>query len=222
MRAVGTALLSLSVATACGGPNLFQVKHEAEAPADRTVAMFGVFHDGQMDSHAWEIVTSKLLRTAGCEPLYGPGFIGGNPKLAASVETYVRDNGVSEPLLAEFAASTDGDRIMSFTIAGRVARVTGRSWVPDNPVRMTRSVNGGHYIRHLDDGWLFISAEVFSIRLHRIVDRLAMEYRGTNSESALTQFADKLALEIPIASCRAWKSQPLPDPQRIRTLDETP
>jgi hypothetical protein len=75
-------------------------------------SILGVFEDGRMSADAWDRLGPKLSRAFGknaCEVAYTAGLLSSKPRLAAAIDAYARDNGVTDDLLEQISPLAKGD-----------------------------------------------------------------------------------------------------------------
>jgi len=75
--------------------------------------------------------------------------------------------------------------------------------------------------RALADGASFeMSASLFSVRDHRSVGLVSMQYSGPSVDDAVSKLAAKLGVELPGSTCSGWNWGAQVDEHRIRELSE--
>jgi hypothetical protein len=240
-----SALLPCALAlAACSGPAEFSTRYAPEfAHAPHTVSLLGVYKDGRMNSDAWEQIGAGLSAPLGGK--CGPGYdslVASNQELSGAIDDYARANGIGDELLDQLGPAAQGDLIMVVTIAGRVSQ-KGQD-LPDTnavaggpPSTMGSKYRGGQNTgagaggrggsgamrrpRALADGAAFeMSASLFSVKDHRSVAMVAMEYSGPSVDDAVAKMATKLGVELPGTTCSGWNWGVQIDDHRIRDLVE--
>lgn len=203
----------------CAGPLQFQVDRAPDYQPATGVSVLGVFKDGRMSPESWDSLGSTILRKQSCSAAYDAQFTSANRALASAVDDQVRSNGVSDALLAKLAPAATGDAILILTVAGRPPQAIG---VQPNPqLQSTRRSKSSSGDSPLTDGNAFeVSASLYSIKLNRRVAIVSMKYTGSDTEDALKQFADRLAVEMPIPVCSVWNWKIGIDEKQIRAIKE--
>jgi hypothetical protein len=237
------ASVALLVLGGCASDAQFTTRVAPElGPGRHTVSVLGVFKDGRMNDEAWGAIAPGLSAVFGsaCPALYGAQLAKEKPALSEAIDDYARANGVSEELLDQLAPAAGGDLILVVTLAGRVTKSKGggadTSSVSGGGPATSRSgagpmsgLNGGHQSilppgveGNGGGGGLELSASLFSVRLHRSVALVAMQYTGDSVDDAVRKLAAKIAAAIPATACAGWSSSAPVDDHRIRELAEAP
>jgi hypothetical protein len=185
-----------------------------------SLSVFGVFRDGSMSADAWEQLGPKLSPSFGsptCEVAYGKRLVESNASVAREIDDEARENGVSDELLARFAAQAKGEAILLLTVAGEVASkrdagATGPSAgaPPPSPRgrggRRGRSPSGMPGGRPRVERTSFeMSASLYSVQLGRAIAVVSMTYGGSSQTEALEKFRGELAKIFPHATCVGWE-----------------
>lgn len=224
----------------CGGSAEFQTRYApAFSHAPHTVSVLGVYKDGRMNPDVWEQIGPGLSAPLGGRCGLGyDALVASNPDLSGAIDDVTRANGIGEELLDQLGPAAQGDLIMVVTIAGRVGQKS--TDLPDTQavaggppsaigskyrgmtVNNTRSPSGAMRRTPLANGSAFeMSASLFSVRDHKSVGLVAMNYTGATVDDAIQQMAQKLGAELPGTSCSGWNwSGATLDPQHIRDLAE--
>jgi hypothetical protein len=230
---VVTTLLSFALA-GCADEGFTAKFAPGFSEAKPNVSVFAVFKNGRLSADAWDQVGPNLspaFSASSCETAYNDQLLSTAPALAEALDDYTRANGVTDALINELAPMAKGDTIAVFTIAGEPPQAAGDAGAaPSKSTSPPPAMRGGgrrgrgagipmstdeHAGRHRD---LFeVSVTYFSIRLHRSVGYVSMEYSGSSAEEALKKFADKLRIEMPGASCAGWSRDVHIDVERIRS-----
>lgn len=211
-------VLFLATASCAEGSADFHAKYEPDfAPAPATVSVFGAFHEGRMSREAWDKIgppLSTMLGQKACEVGYGERLSVERPELYAAVDESVRDEGITEELLARLAPSAEGDLILVVTLSGQTFRtrdideralrngsIAGRASGSQLRNGPPRSGTG----RGAEVHEIGISGTLFSARRHRSIARLSMVYTGSNLEDAIGKFVARIATLVPGSSCKGWR-----------------
>jgi hypothetical protein len=226
-RLIGALLLAIPIAGigGCGasGPQ-FHASYAPEYAPGSTVSVFGVFADGRMDPEFWNDLGSTLLPLAGCTAGYSADLATQNPGLASAVDDYVRANGVTEALLAQWGTLSKADTILLFSIAGHPPVQTGPTVVTPKyipPTQMTRPANLYDEHRPTDGSVFQVTASLYSVRARRSIARLDMIYSERDVDGALREFGRRMRVELPIAACAGWSADTHGlDESKIRELKE--
>ena len=237
---IAAALLQLG----CADQDVqFDIKYAKDAKLDRvTVSVFGVFQDGRLSIESWEQlgpVISAPFGVKSCETVYTTHMLNSTPKLAAAVDDYAKDNGISDELLAEFVPMARGQLIMALTIVGH-SMMSRAGETQSKPAKKSggggvglgmRGMGGGRRGRQMSapaaetssderNQPIYISAEFYSVAQHKPMATVSMKYTGKNGDEALDKFVARLRREFPAAQCNGWTEQVLVDDQRILKLVE--
>ncbi len=221
-------VIPLVVVAACGSDARFNAKYASEYARGGTVSLFGVFKDGRMNPELSAQLGPTILRKAKCEPAYSVDFVALKSSLAATVDDYIRHNGVTDTLLAEFAPGAKGDAIlvisMSGHAAGRVAptttTTTTRQQMPGSSRRGMPSPQYESSVASTDQSGFEMAASLYSVRLRRSVALLTMVYDGRDVDAAMTKFGDRLVEEAFLSACEPWNAEIVVDEAKIKTLKE--
>jgi len=213
-------LLAAAATASCSDDASVTVKYvQGFTPGRASVSVFGVFRDGRMSADSWGPLSVPLSASLGgsepCEPGFGPKLHQVDDDLYTSIDTDVRDNGITEELLTKLAPKAEGDLILAISIHGSIAAQTPNEMTQTSPGNappvphggLGGGRRGGHRGPPLVAGrhGLELSASLFSIPLHQLVARLSMTYEGAKAEDALRRFATEVGAMMPGATCRGWK-----------------
>jgi hypothetical protein len=211
-------VLSLATASCAEGSADFHAKYEPDfAPAPTTVSVFGAFHEGRMSREAWDKLgprVSTMLGQKTCEVGYGERLSAERPELFAAVDESVRDEGITEELLARLATSAEGDAILVITLSGQTFRTrdideralrNGSLGAGANGNRMRNAPPRSSPRVGAEVHEIGISGTLFSVRRHRSMARLSMTYTGTNLEDAIGKFVIRMGPLVPGSSCKGWR-----------------
>ena len=120
--ALGVMVASALTACATTDEGQPQVAMAPAATKAESVSVFGVFRNGRMSPEAWEDF-GKALSTpfseGVCKAAFDVVFADAHPELAAAVDDYAKENGVSDELLEKFAPLAKGDTILLIAIDGQ-------------------------------------------------------------------------------------------------------
>jgi hypothetical protein len=188
------------------------------------ISVFGVFHDGRMDEHAWLPLEPKLAEAFGgartCEPGYGKRMREGDDALSHQVDHLVRENGIDDDVLEQVAPAAQGDFILVLMLYKKVPQLRdhdggARVSAAASPMGMGRRGGRGgapsRYVPPVDDDHVFeLSASLFSRAAHKLVAQLDLRYTGDDLDAAMSAFAKKLETVMPGATCAGW-NWPTPD-----------
>jgi hypothetical protein len=172
-----------------------------------TASVFGVFHDGRLDEHAWDSY-SRALSSFGrsCDARYTHAWIGAHEDEAKSIADDARQNGFSDDLFAKMSAGAKGDTVLLVVVAGKPPVVLSREVRdrPVNPMQMTKPASTT-YVHTVTDGNAFeITATIYSRTEHRSIAELDMTYGGQNLDEAMQRFADAFGKHFPGWTCVGW------------------
>ncbi len=196
-----------------------------------TVSVFGVYRDGSMSSDSWKQISGSFssLGSKGCELAYDDMQTRA-PELSAAVDAYARAEGPTDSLLDRIAPAADGELVLLVAISGRPPR-TPDGGVIKHPQtgygkrsrraagNMPNSPNGPQPDE--TDGNVFeMNASLFSVKQHRTVAALSLDYYGSSMDEALAQFKEKFQQELPNARCTGWHWDPPIDPASIKNLEQ--
>lgn len=231
-----------SLLTGCAGGAEFDTKlAPGFSAAHHSVSVLGVYKDGQMSSEAWAAIATRLtpwLRATECPVGYSLATAASGGTLVAAIDDYTRANGPTDELLAQLAPAAKGDLVLTVTVAGRPPTPEKVSVVGDTGSGGGGMGGGGgpggggrnspppapghrgHAGQHVDTNVLDIVASLFSVSEHHSVAEIAMQYSGETVDDALTQFAQRLAMTLPGATCSGWDWSAQVDPERIRQSAE--
>src|SRR4051812_15584214 len=104
----GAMLVASILVNGCSGEEAhFEVRYAPEFTQRQiSSSIFGLFKDGSMSGDAWGALSPKLsswLGSRACDVAYDSGLVKKSRVLAYAVDDYVRNNGITDDLLAEFA-----------------------------------------------------------------------------------------------------------------------
>ena len=140
-----------SALTACATTDEVQPQ-VAMAPAavkPESVSVFGIFRNGRMSPEAWEDFGKALsmpFSEGVCKAAYDVVFDDAHPELAAAIDDYAKENGVSDELLEKFAPLAKGDTILLVAIDGqppKLAPTLADAKPPQNPSSPAQGTYGG-------------------------------------------------------------------------------
>lgn len=215
IRATSLGILLMLVG-ACGGcaPDArFDVKY---ASGFRTGAgeasVFGVVRDGLISQDAWRELAphvSRALRGRPCDAGYSDEARATNVEVFLALDDQAHADGVSDATLDMVAPAAQGEFVLLFRVYGRVADAGANA-----TTRPALIAHGGGAEPAKSDASrplvaptapaLRVAASLFSVRLHRSVAHLSMEYTGSSKNEALTVFARKLGSTLPQLVCAGW------------------
>jgi len=172
-----------------------------------SASVFGVFHDGRLDEHAWDSY-SRALSSFGrtCDARYTHDWIAAHEDDAKSIADDARQNGFSDDLFAKVASGAKGDAVLLLVVAGKPPVVLSREvrQRPVNPAQMTKPASTT-YVHTVTDGNAFeITATIWSRKEHRSIAELDMTYGGQDMDEALGRFADAFGKSFPGWTCAGW------------------
>jgi hypothetical protein len=172
-----------------------------------SASVFGVFHDGRLDEHAWESY-SRALSSFGrtCDARYTHAWIEAHEGDAKSIADDARQNGFSDDLFAKVASGAKGDAVLLLVVAGKPPVVLSREvrQRPVNPAQMTKPASTT-YVHTVTDGNAFeITATIYSRKEHRSIAELDMTYGGQDLDEAMQRFADAFGKSFPGWTCAGW------------------
>jgi hypothetical protein len=225
----GTVALLLSTLAGCAGEDVELatfVTPGFPAGSPHTISVFGVFRDGRMNEHSWDELAPKLASMLGPEPCpaaYGAELLTEDGALAAAIDDYSRNYGVTDPLLDELAKAAKGDLVLVLIIAGAVRTKHSEAERPrpapgPGAARMRRTT----YARapRADSGFE-VTASLFSPKQHEIVAALTLHYAGPSEDAAIAKIANRWAELFPRTTCETWDFQAHPvDADAVRALPE--
>lgn len=220
--------LMVVVASGCGSDATFNAKYASDYARGGTVSLFGVFKDGRMNPELSAQLGPTILRKGKCDPAYSVDFVALKAPLATAVDDYVRHNGVTDTLLAEFGPSARGEAILVLSMSGHAVQRTGptttatttRQQMPGSTRRGMPSPQYESSLARGDLGAFEMSASLYSVRLGRSVALLTMAYDGKDVDLAITKFGDRLVEEMPFSACSGWNVDVAIDEAKIKTLKE--
>jgi hypothetical protein len=208
------------------------------AETDRTISVFGFFKDGELTAETKASLGPKpwsFLGGDGCDIAYA-ALVGESPRLAKTVDDYVKNNGITDDLLGVFGPAAEGAMIMSVIMAGHVTiDDAGTETAPaaTPPSSPARGGGGGHghrgggampshtgRERSVDHGAIELAASFYAIGAQRSVALAETRYVGPSAEAAWKTFSTKLAAAVPGATCRGWSLAAHLDPNRLQRLLE--
>jgi hypothetical protein len=190
---------------------------------DARVSIFGVFHDGRMNEQAWQPLEPKLSATFGgkrtCEVGYGKRLRASDDALALSFDHMVRVNGIDDAVLEKVSPAAQGDFILVLMLYRKVpqlrdggVRMRAQATTPMGGMGRRGMARPGmsRYAPPEDDHVFELSASLFSRAAHKLVAQVDLRYTGDDLDTAMAEFATKLATVVPNASCAGW-NWPNPD-----------
>jgi hypothetical protein len=241
VHARSLALALAALALSCGDSE-FKTRYASDyvQGAHTSVSVFGVYKDGRLNAEAWNQYGPELATPLGgsaCDVAYSEALLRNDSELSNVVDTYVRENGVTDEFIDLFAPSAKGDAILVVRVSGRPApsnagagrRVKGpqpQSSPPPGSAKMrgpAGSGTGQAYAPGEDRMGMTrpafeISATLFSVRLHHSVAQFEMKYTGADPDDAVKRFAAKLASSMPGLACTGWNTEARVDPEAIKHL----
>jgi hypothetical protein len=229
-------------AIACGifgcGEAGFQVRYApGYSPKGRHISVFGVKRDGLMNRAGWAALGPNLsapFNGSTCEVAYSEDFFAAQPSLSATIDDYVRANGVSDDLLAQLAAAARGDTIMLFTIAGHPLQPSNDVASQIQPAAMPSASSRGSPRRGRQSGGglapeksssssgepFSLTATFYSVADRRSVGVVEYAYTGARIDEAINAFRSKLEDEFPGSTCAGWDWTAHLDENGIKQLSE--
>jgi hypothetical protein len=219
-RARAVALLVpilAAAASACAGSDTQSTVRFApefrKAPIHASV--FGVYADGRMSPEAWDRFGyrfSTVFADAMCDVGYGEPLENAPSGGLPAIDAAVRQEGVTDELLAKLAPMARGDAIVVF-YANTKPQASSDDEPPNSPPHGVR----GSGLRRRAPGarppsgggdaepsTLELGASVYSIALRRSVAEVTMTYTGSTEEDAVDRFATKLGELLTGSSCTGW------------------
>lgn len=179
------------------------------------ISVFGVFHDGRMDEHAWSPLEPKLAEAFGgrrtCEPGYGKRMRASDDALTHTIDHLIRENGIDDDVLEKVAPAAQGDFILVLMLYKKVPQFHdggARMRVAAQPMGMGRRGSRAPMSRYAppaEDEHVFeLSASLFSRAAHKLVAQVDLRYTGEDLDAAMSEFAKKLETVVPGATCAGW------------------
>lgn len=114
-----------------------------------TLSVFGVFRNGRMSTEAWEDFGKALSTPFSqgiCKAAYDIVFTDANPELAAAIDDYTKENGISDELLDKFAPLAMGDTILVIAINGQLPKPAAvNAEKPSKPAQDPSSSGQGNH-----------------------------------------------------------------------------
>jgi hypothetical protein len=234
----------VSFVPACAEDNaLFEVKTSPEL-RPMTVSVLGVFKEGRMSPDAWDDFGLKVSPAFGkglCPTEYNNKLVTEKPDLADAIDSYARQNGVTDDLIDQLAPAASGDAVVVLTVAGhppKAPRDPGMGPVqpPSAPTSpQTAGMSGMNGMaRHgggglgnpapmrplaVDRNAYEMSASVFSLKDHKTTALINMGYSGQSADVALTKFVDKLKTQLAGFPCVGWNGGAEIDVKKIKELE---
>jgi hypothetical protein len=234
--------IAVAMAVACDdGDAHFTTKFASNfARAQRSASILGVYKDGRMAADAWGAYAPFVARAFGsapCEIGY-EALASANSPLASAIDEYARAEGPSDDLLAQIAGAAKGDLIVVLTVAGHVPQsgasdAGGAAMAPSFQGGGSRG--GGMGMRGggmgagggrgssmseprvvKDSSVLDLAATVYSVAEKESVAVVSLQFSGSSTNDALTQFGTKLSLSLPQMRCAGWNWDVSIDPEKIR------
>ncbi len=226
---------------ACGDADTqFSVRYaptfKQRDPKASTVSILGVFREGRMSPETWDDIGPRISSAFGkplCATGYDSKLLADKSSLAAEIDDYTRENGVTDDLLGQLAPAATGDTVLVVTVAGRpvTSRPTGQASgaaPPPTPGRAMGRGRGGAGpmsgnptsmgLSGVDRNAFEMSASLYSPSEHRSVALLTMGYSGQSGAEALRRFVEKLRTTFPNAGCVGWKMDAQIDEKKIHEL----
>ncbi len=234
---MGPIAFALAVALAlfaCGDAS-FDVRYAPAYVPPRTVSVFGVFKDGRMNPDAWDTLGARLSAPLGggpCEIAVGPRLQQEAPSVVATLDDTTRASGVTDDVLAQFAAMAKADIIVLFTVAGQPPQPSsdGGAGATRADPSSNRFATGSRSRRGMgaptaasrraERGVFEVSASLYSVSRKESVGLVGMTYEGRSVDDAFQKFAAKLAAELPGARCLGWDFSVPIDEEKLKNLAE--
>jgi len=227
------SLLVAAAMTVLGGcaDGSFSVQRSAAFPrSGAALSVFGVFKDGRMSPEAWDDLRTRLnpiLGATACETAYPEALNASGPELSQAVDDFTRANGVTEDLLELLGPMAKGDLVLLVIMTGRPH--ASKDATQDSPAtpppparaggrRGYQSVGPGRTPGREPEAFE-VAASLYSVRAHRSVGAISLRYTGQSKEEALQSFADRLAAELPLASCAGWNADVHVEATKVRKLE---
>jgi hypothetical protein len=180
-----------------------------------TVSILGVYRDGRMSSDSWGGLSTRISGALGsglCSAALTEPFDTERPALWSAIDEATRESGPTDDFLAQIAPAAQGDLILVLTIAGRLPVREIVTVIPK--ARDPKAKPGERPSRDLS---VFdLSAQFYSVPRRESVAAVELEYTGTSTDEALTQFAAKLGEVVPHMACGGWTWEGRVDPDRVR------
>lgn len=213
--------LSLVASNACvAAHDQFEIKYTRDFKrGPMTVSVFGALEDGLATTEAWDLIGARMsqgLHQVACEPIYGQRLEAEHPGLFASIESAIRDEGVSDRWLGAVSARALGEFVIVFEVHTRVSRTLG-----DNsdglgiliahgggepsypPIQMGKEPRVSQ-----------MTATFYSVSRRSVEARMVMQYWDLPADTAALRFSQRLASEFPEATCRGWSWKVAPSTER--------
>jgi hypothetical protein len=233
-------LAALTVTCAEDGAHFTTRVASGFTPAQHSISVLGVFRDGRMSDEAWKDTLKPHVETSlgvsPCDAGYGSGSLATHEALASAIDDYAREEGPTDALLEQLAPAAQGDLIAVVIVSGRLPapRARGDAGTPPQSAPIAGAGAGGgrrgmggrggmrgggrspHAENTAEQSTLEMSVSLFSVREHRSVALVSMQYDGPAFDDALTKFASKIASTMPGSSCSGWNWDAHIDPERIR------
>jgi uncharacterized membrane protein YgcG len=230
----------------CVGDTQFNVQYAPGANRKGArISVFGIKRDGLLSPSGWDALSHELSAPFGakrCAVAYSDDLISSHALLAEALDSYVRENGVTDELLNKLAPAAQGDTILLVTSAGRPRSASNNSaGAGRGGPGGGRGMGGGggrgmgmggggrrgggspgiqslssDTADHAEDYQL--TAMFFSVAEHKTVGLIELSYSGTSSEQAIAAFRSRLESEFSGAACSGWRFSPDIDPNEIRKL----
>ena len=134
-------------ALGCAGNAQFKVQYAPGANRNGArISVFGIKRDGLMSHSGWDALSPELSAPFGaknCPVAYSDELFATHAPLAEALESYVRQNGVSDEVLNTIAPAAQGDTILLVTSAGRPRSSSSGSAGSDPSAAGRRGMGGG-------------------------------------------------------------------------------
>lgn len=231
---VCVACIAPLAAFGCAGESQFKVTYLPGWPQPGAkIAVFGIKRDGLMSKAGWDALNPELSAPFGarrCGVAYSEQLFAANSALAEALESYVRANGVTDPLLKAVSPAARGDLILLVTSSGRPRSASEvESAASQSPQRrfggggrraMARGARRDPPAATQESSADYqLTGLFYSIRDHQTVGVIDLGYSGSSAEIALAEFRTRLESEFPGASCANWDWSAAIDPLAIRKLE---
>src|SRR5262249_21142209 len=147
---------------------------------------------------------------------YGEATLSALPQLMAAIDSYVRENGVSDALLRVLAPAAKGDTIMLISVSGRAQRSSGGGSSTQAALPPSGRGGGGRGGRRMRGGMpenrgsgsneqsaapYTLSASFYAIEDAEAKGLIELEYTGSDGDEAQALFRERLDTEFPGSHC---------------------